>query len=76
LSTAKRVQRLMAQQPSGGADPASATRHALWHLARRHQALTAELDALNTKLAALIPQAAPRLLARPASGWRPPGSCR
>ena len=28
LSTAKRVQRLAAQQPSGGADPASATRRA------------------------------------------------
>src|SRR4029450_521395 len=82
LSTAKRVQRLVAQQPAGGADPASATtgpsapgpgarqalpafvgpapgwrrrpgqRHhrALCHLPRRHQALTAELAALNADL--------------------------
>ena len=64
LSTAKRVQRLVTQQPPGGADPAAATRRALYHLARRHQALTAELDALNTDLAALTRQAAPRLLAR------------
>jgi transposase len=64
LSTTKRVQRLVAQQPPGGADPASATRRALCHLARRHQALTAELTALNTDLATLTRQAAPRLLAR------------
>jgi transposase len=64
LSTAKRVARLAAQQPAGGADPASATRRALCHLAHRHQALTAELDALNHDLAALTRRAAPRLLAR------------
>jgi transposase len=62
LPTAKRVQRLVAQSPPGGADPASATRRALWHLARRYQALTAELTALNAELAALTRQAAPRLL--------------
>lgn len=33
LSTAKRVQRLVAEQPAGGADPASATHRALCHLA-------------------------------------------
>jgi transposase len=64
LPTAKRVQRLAAQQPSGGADPATATHRALCHLARRHQALTVELDALNADLAALTRRAAPRLLAR------------
>jgi transposase len=64
LPTAKRVQRLAAQQPSGGADPASATRRALCHLAHRHQALTVELDALDADLAALTRRAAPRLLAR------------
>jgi transposase len=64
LSTAKRVQRLVAQQPAGGADPASATHRALCHLARRHQVLTAELAALNADLVALTRQAAPRLLAR------------
>ena len=75
LSTAKRVAYLVAQQPSGGADPASATRRALCHLARRHWALTAELDALNTELATLTRQAAPRLLARYGVGVRPPASC-
>lgn len=54
----------MAQQPAGGADPASATHRALCHLARHHQALTAELAALNADLVALTRQAAPRLLAR------------
>jgi transposase len=54
----------VAQQPGNGADPASATRRALCHLARRHRALTAELDALNTDLATLTRRAAPRLLAR------------
>jgi transposase len=64
LSTARRVQRLVAGKPAGGADPASATRRALWHLARRYQTLTAELDVLNADLAVLTRQAAPRLLAR------------
>jgi transposase len=73
LSTARRVQRLVAQQPPGGADPASATRRALWHLARRHQALTAELTALNTDLAALTRRAAPRLLARHGVGVQTAG---
>jgi transposase len=64
LPTAKRVAQLVAQQPGNGADPASATRRALCHLARRHRALTAELDALNADLASLTRKAAPRLLAR------------
>jgi transposase len=64
LSTAKRVALLVAQPPAGGLDPTSATRRALWHLARRYQTLTAELDALNAELAALTRHAAPRLLAR------------
>jgi transposase len=64
LSTAKRVQRLVALQPTGGVDPIAATRRALWHLARRHQTLTTELAALNTELAAITRRAAPRLLAR------------
>jgi hypothetical protein len=56
--------RFVAQQPTGGADPASAIHRALCHLARRHQALPAELAALNADLVALTRQAAPRLLAR------------
>ena len=74
LATAQRVARLVAQQPGGGADPATATRRALWHLARRHQTLTAELAALNTELAALTRQAAPRLLARHGVGVETAGS--
>jgi transposase len=74
LSTAKRVAYLVAQQPGSGADPASATRRALCHLARRHQALTAELAALNTDLAALTRRAAPRLLARPGVGVETAGT--
>jgi hypothetical protein len=54
----------VAQQPAGGADLAKSTHRALCHLARRHQALTAELAALNADLVALARQAAPRLLAR------------
>jgi len=64
LPTARRVAALTAQHPGHGADPHTATRRALWHLARRYQSLTAELDALNDDLAALTRQAAPRLLAR------------
>jgi transposase len=74
LPTAKRVQRLVAQQPDGGADPASATRRALWYLACRYQTLTAELQALNADLATLTRQAAPRLLARYGVGIETAGS--
>jgi transposase len=79
LSTAKRVQRLVAQQPAGGADPTAATRRALWHLARRYQTLTAEVAALNTELAALTRRAVPAAAGplrrgggdrRPAAGHR------
>jgi transposase len=74
LSTAKRVARLAASQPDHGADPAAATHRALWYLARRYQALTAELDALNTDLANLTRRAAPRLLARPGVGIETAGT--
>jgi hypothetical protein len=74
LSTTKRVQRLIAERPAGGADPASATRRALWSLAGRHQTIAAELDALNADLAALTRQAAPRLLARYGVGVETAGS--
>jgi transposase len=73
-STAKRVARLAAQQPAAGGDPASATRRALWHLARRCQTLTAEIQTLNVDLAALTRRAAPRLLARPGVGVETAGA--
>jgi transposase len=75
LSTAKRVAHLAAQQPGGGADPASATRRALWHLARRYRALTAELDALDADLATLTAKRPRGCWPATASGWRPPASC-
>jgi transposase len=74
LSTAKRVAHLAASHPGADGDPATATHRALWHLARRHQALTAELEALNADLAALTRRAAPRLLARPGVGVETAGT--
>jgi transposase len=74
LPTAKRVAQLAAQHPSHGGDPATATRRALWYLARRHQTLTAELRALNADLAVLTRRAAPRLLARYGVGVETAGS--
>jgi transposase len=64
LSTTRRVAALAAERPSHGGDPGTATRRALWYLARRYQTLTAELQALNADLAVLTRRAAPRLLAR------------
>ena len=68
LSTSQAGRAPLARSPPAAPTRASATRRALWHLARRHQALTAELAALNTELAALTRQAAPRLLGRPGVG--------
>jgi transposase len=73
-STAQRVAQLAAQQPGAGGDPASATRRALWSVARRYQALTAEIQTLNVDLAALTRRAAPRLLARPGVGIETAGA--
>ena len=74
LSTATRVAHLAASQPAHGADPAAATHRALWHLARRYQTLTAELDALAADLDTLTRRAAPRLLARPGVGVETAGT--
>jgi hypothetical protein len=74
LSTVKRVARLAAAHPGHGDDPATATRRALWHLARRYQTLTTELEALNADLTALTRRAAPRLLARPGIGVETAGT--
>ena len=49
-------------------DALSATRHALRSLARRHQALDAEIAELDGRLAELTAQAAPRLLTQPGIG--------
>ena len=74
LSTVKRLARLAAAHPGPGDDPATATRRALWHLARRYQTLTTELEALNADLTALTRRAAPRLLARPGIGVETAGT--
>jgi transposase len=47
----------------------------LCHLARRHRALTAELDARNTDLATSPAALLPGCWPATASGWRPPASC-
>ena len=47
---------------AGGAPAAGAAKRALRALARRHQALTAEIDELDTELLALCEQANPALL--------------
>ncbi|MFK4042928.1 transposase [Nonomuraea wenchangensis] len=44
-------------------DPLQGTKHALRSLARRYQALTAEIEDLDAHLAALVAQARPELLA-------------
>ncbi len=68
LPTGRRVAQLLTTPPGPSVDPASATRRALWHLARRHHELTAEIDALDAELDRLTRRAAPRLLARPGVG--------
>ena len=49
-------------------EPSAATRMALRSLARRHQALSAEIAALDGHLRRLVSAAAPRLVARPGIG--------
>jgi transposase len=49
-------------------DPATATKVALRNLARRWLALQAEIDDLDSHLAALVTSAAPHLVALPGVG--------
>lgn len=49
-------------------EPSAATRMALRSLARRHQALSAEITALDGQLRRLVTRAAPRLVARSGIG--------
>jgi transposase len=64
LPLARLVQAAATVRPGPLTDPLTATKFALRELARRYQLLTAELDRLDTELAALAPKAAPRLLTR------------
>ncbi|MGH3158301.1 MAG: transposase, partial [Streptosporangiaceae bacterium] len=54
--------------PGPVADPASAVKTALRALARRWQALQAEIDDLDTQLTPLVTAVAPALLALPGVG--------
>jgi len=64
-----------ALRPGELTSPLAATKLALRALGRRHQALSAELDRLDSQLAKLAPKAAPGCL--PAVAWarRPPPRC-
>jgi transposase len=69
LRPAARIAACARLRPAGSiADPAVAARHALRLLARRHQALTAEVTDLDTAITALCAQASPALLATPGVG--------
>jgi transposase len=69
LSARDLVDSLARSRPAGDlADPAYATRIALRRLARRHQALTAEITDADKDIRALVAQAAPDLLELPGVG--------
>lgn len=63
LTTAKRVAMCARFRPGDYTEPAEALRHALRHLARRHEALDAEIAELDKALAELTAQANPALVA-------------
>jgi len=62
LTTRQRAARCAHWRPTDTMDPTAATKRALRHLARRWEALTAEIRELDTDLAKLTKAAAPRLL--------------
>jgi len=64
LAPDRLVEVAAALRPGELAGPLAATKLVLRELARRHQALSAELDRLDTELAKLAPKASPGLLAR------------
>jgi transposase len=64
LATARRVEVAAAFRPGSLTTPVAATKLALRELARRHLALSAELERLDTELAKLVRKAAPKLVAR------------
>jgi transposase len=68
LSTKQRVRVCAAYRLGPIDNPAAATKHALRILARRWQALQAEIDELDTQLGVLVTAAAPQLLALPGVG--------
>jgi transposase len=74
------VQTAAALEPGPITSPLAAAAFALGSLARRHQALSAEIDALSSQLDRLTQTAAPELMARfggrPRQRRRPAGGCR
>ena len=68
LTSKQRVRACAALRPGPVADPASAVKTALRALARRWQALQAEIDDLDTQLTPLVTAVAPALLALPGVG--------
>lgn len=74
LTTKQRVRVCAGLRPGVLDNPAAATKLALRALARRRQALQAEIDDLDAQLAPLISAVAPQLRLAPASGSTPPDS--
>jgi transposase len=63
-TTTRLVQTAAALEPGPITNPLAAATFALGSLARRHQALSAEIDALTSQLERLVATAAPELLGR------------
>lgn len=68
LAARQRIRACAALRPGPVADTAGATKAALRSLARRWQALQAEIDDLDTQLTPLVTTVAPQLLALPGVG--------
>ena len=68
LTTTKRVRHAAKWRPGAIDGPAAATKHAIWTLARRWEALHEEIKALESELWPLLRQLAPSLLAEPGVG--------
>jgi len=68
LANPQLVARCVRMRPGARHDSTTATRYALRSLARRHQALDAEIAALDARLAELTPRVARRLLKQPGIG--------
>jgi transposase len=68
LSSRQRVRACACLRPGPLTDPVNATKAALRSLARRWQALQAEIDDLDTQLSPLVTAIAPRLVALPGAG--------
>lgn len=68
LNPGQRIRACAALRPGPIGDPAAATKAALRSLARRWQALQAEIDDLDAQLTPLVTAVAPELIALPGVG--------